>query len=182
MRSFCVFMNKLLATLFVVFLSVNSWAQKGQFETVENYSARFFAADAAWQTLWVKKDMRTDIEKILGHRFSGLRIRYWGEVNRTGWVFEEIGKEMPITVAVVVEEGEVIDVTILEYRESRGGEVRYPFFTQQFKRVGLEKGTDYRLNKHIDGITGATLSVRALKKIVTLALFCHQQTSFATSK
>ena len=90
-------------------------------------------------------------------------------------IFEEIGKELPITVAVVIEAGAIIDLTVLEFRESRGGEVVYPFFTGQFSSAQLEAGKTYNLDKNIDGITGATLSVRALKKIATLALYCDQQ-------
>ncbi|MCV6604514.1 MAG: FMN-binding protein, partial [Porticoccaceae bacterium] len=66
-------------------------------------------------------------------------------------------------------------VKILEFRESRGWEVRYPFFTKQFIGVGLAHKKRYRLDSHIDGITGATLSVRAVKKVATLALFFHRQ-------
>lgn len=149
--------------------------------TVAEFQKTHFSAESSWQTLWVNKALRAEIEQILDHRFSTLRLRYFGEQQRTGWILEEVGKELPITVAVVVENDLIHSVHILEYRESRGGEVRYPFFTQQFKQAGLAKKDSYQLDKSIDGITGATLSVRALKKVATLALFCHQQTPFAQS-
>ena len=79
---------------------------------------------------------------ILGHSFAGLRVRYWASGERTAWVFEEIGKELPITVGVVVDNNGIALLSILEYRESRGGEVRYPFFTQQFQSMGLLKTSD----------------------------------------
>ena len=85
---------------------------------------------------------------------------------------------MPITVGVVIDGDEIFNVSILEYRESRGGEIRYPFFTRQFQQAGLSVEGRYGLDKTIDGITGATMSVRALKKIATLALFLHRQTPF----
>ena len=62
---------------------------------------------------------------------------------------------------------------VLIYRESHGWEVRYPFFTDQFQ--GLELSSKNRLNKKIDGISGATLSVNALTRLSKLALFLHQQ-------
>jgi len=153
-----------------------SFAQKMQGDTAEHYGAQYFSKNLSWQTLWINKEQRGHIEEILGHRFGPFRIRYWGEDHRTGWIFEEIGKELPITVGVIVEDGKIIDLTVLEFRESRGGEVVYPFFTGQFKQVQLKAGEPYALDKTIDGITGATLSVRALKKVATLALYCHQQT------
>jgi hypothetical protein len=153
-----------------------SFAQKSESISAQDYGSQHFNGDLTWQTLWIDKEQRTQIEKILGHRFGPFRIRYWGQEQRTGWIFEEIGKELPITVGVVVEDGHIIDFTVLQYRESRGGEVVYPFFTRQFLSAKLKGDSKYGLDKTIDGITGATLSVWALKKIATLALYCHQQT------
>lgn len=68
-------------------------------------------------------------------------------------------------------------VRVLAFRESRGWEVRHSFFTDQFKRVGLtSEGT---LDGRIDGISGATLSVRVLTKLARLALVLHQRVSTA---
>jgi hypothetical protein len=119
---------------------------------------------------------RTSVNRL--KKFWGTASSHFGfDIGRrAGWIFEEIGKELPITVAVVIEERKIIDLTVLEFRESRGGEVVYPFFTGQFNSVKLKTGKTYSLDKSIDGITGATLSVRALKKVATLALYCHQQT------
>ena len=161
--------------LCLLLVSGLGFAQKSQGLTAEDYKAQYFSKTLGWQSLWINKEQREQIESIVGHSFKPFRIRYWGEDGRTGWIFEEIGKELPITVAVVVEEGEIIDLTVLEFRESRGGEVVYPFFTGQFNSAKLEAGNTYGLDKNIDGITGATLSVRALKKIATLALYCDQQ-------
>lgn len=174
-------MKSIIYSLFLLLISLTCLAQKGEYETVPDFGARFFSEPAKWQTLWINKASREDIEQILGRRFSGLRIRYWGENNRSGWIFEEIGKEQPITVGVIIEENAITDVSVLAYRESRGGEVRYPFFTEQFKQAVLKQNSSYQLDRHIDGITGATLSVRALKKIATLALYCHQQTPFSVA-
>ncbi len=53
--------------------------------------------------------------------------------------------------------------------------LRYPFFTEQFRGTLLT--AENQLNRHIDGITGATLSVRALKKLARLSLYLHQQSN-----
>ena len=91
---------------------------------------------------------------------------------------EEIGKELPITIGVLVNginEGSHIEqVKILAFRESRGWEVRYPAFTTQYQNVKITP-PNHKLDQHIDGITGATLSVRAVTKVARLALFFHQQ-------
>jgi hypothetical protein len=176
--------------------SATAAAQKGDFVSVDELRQQAFPneKDLPWQTLWVTQVQRAAIEKILNRRFTALRIRYWGSGNRSTWIFSEIGKELPITLGVIVENSQIVDVVVMSYRESRGGEVRYPFFTHQFRGLELfpsnakgpadtaDKGysnTLFKLSDSIDGITGATLSVRALKKIATLALFCHQLTPFA---
>jgi hypothetical protein len=103
-----------------------------------------------------------------------LRIRYWGEGSRTAWVLEEIGKVKPITVGLVINDDRLEKIRVLAFRESRGWEVRYPFFTDQFTGIGLND--DKQLNRSIDGISGATLSVRALEKLARLALYLHSRT------
>ena len=60
----------------------------------------------------------------------------------------------------------------MAYRESRGGEVRHANFLKQYQNVGLLP--DNFLNKNIDGISGATLSVRAMGRMARLALYYDQ--------
>jgi hypothetical protein len=73
-----------------------------------------------------------------------------------------------------VNENALESIRVLAFRESRGWEVRYPFFTDQFS--GIQLTPDRQLDRTVDGISGATLSVRALKKLARLALYLHQQT------
>ena len=41
--------------------------------------------------------------------------------------------------------------------------------------AGLTINPQYALDQHVDGISGATLSVRALKKIARISLYLEQQ-------
>ncbi|MGD2137560.1 MAG: FMN-binding protein [Gammaproteobacteria bacterium] len=123
------------------------------------------------QVLWLQGDTGETAAEILGHRYPALRLRYWERDARSAWIVEEIGKEKPITVGLVVNARGLETIRVLAFRESRGWEVRHPFFTDQFTGIGLTD--DHRLNRHIDGISGATLSVRALKKLARLALYLH---------
>lgn len=125
-------------------------------------------------SLWLDKELRQGIRGIMGHDLGVLRLRYWQRDGRTAWILEEKGKEKPITTGIVVNHGEIERVKVLIYRETRGWEVRYPFFTDQFKGSGLNDHR--RLDKHIDGISGATLSVNALEKLARLALYLHEVT------
>ncbi len=124
------------------------------------------------QALWITKNIRPAVETILGHKFNGMRIRYWTQGKRSAWILEEIGKEKPITTGIVVNQGRIEKLRVLVFREERGAEVRHPFFYKQFNGAILDE--DHQLDRYIDGISGATLSVRALTKLSRLALLLHQ--------
>jgi hypothetical protein len=122
----------------------------------------------AQEALWVTDDIRTEARGLLGRDLRQLRIRYWRTGNRSAWILDEVGKDRPITTGVVIEDGAISTIQVLIFRESRGWEVRYPFFTDQFNDAQLD--TNNRLNRSIDNISGATLSVNALKRQAQLAL------------
>ena len=62
---------------------------------------------------------------------------------------------------------------VLIYRESHGWEVKHEFFTDQFKDIGLKSNN--KLDGYIDNISGATMSVDALRNLGRLALYLTQQ-------
>ena len=146
------------------------------YQSGEDFLKEVFAGEPpATSVLWLRDGIRSTSTEILGHPYPGLRIRYWMQGDRSAWILEETGKEKPITVGLVVVDGRIERVRVLAFRESRGWEVRYPFFTDQFRGAGLTDG--HALDKPIDGISGATLSVRALEKLARLALYLHDQAS-----
>lgn len=126
--------------------------------------------------LWLTGERMRTVARILGHRPSMLRVRYWGRDRRTAWILDEIGKDRPITAGIVVGPAGIERVAVLIYRESIGWEVRFAFFTDQFRGGRLDH--DLSLNKGIDGISGATLSVRAVTNMVRLALYLHGETRY----
>lgn len=134
-------------------------------------SESFGGAAPASTMLWLTPAVKQRVAAILGHDYPGLRVKYWRKGERTAWVLDEVGKEQPITMGVVVEQGQILNVDVLSYRESRGGEVRQGFFRQQFTHARLVPGD--RLSQPIDGITGATLSVGAMTRVARVALALH---------
>jgi len=128
------------------------------------------------QTLWLKKEIQSKVITILDHKYPKLRIRYSisdDVENPTSiWYLDEIGKERPITFGISVKNDQIQIIRVLEFRESRGYEINIPAFAKQFENIGLN--SSQKLNQNIDGITGATMSVNAMKKIARLAIFFHQ--------
>ncbi len=160
----CMFSRYLL----VVGLLCFSYAVNAESLSFERFVASNLGEHPQAMTLWLKPPLKKRAEAILDHPYQGLRVRYWQANQRTAWIIDEIGKEQPITTGVIVENGKILAVEVLAYRESRGGEVQQSFFTRQFH--GLTLTSNDKLNKKIDGITGATLSVWALQKTARLAL------------
>jgi len=57
------------------------------------------------KVLWLTGERKKAVTRILGHPPPRLRVRYWLQGGTSVWILEEIGKERPITVGVVVENG-----------------------------------------------------------------------------
>lgn len=145
----------------------------GQEAETAQFLREVFGQAPTPDTLWLTGDIRPTVRAILEHDYPAARLRYWRIGPRTAWVLEEIGKEMPITVGIAVDNGAVERVRVLVYRESRGWEVKSRAFTDQFD--GARLTARQTLDRGIDGISGATLSVRALSRLARLALLLHKQ-------
>lgn len=164
---------------FFIFLALfvsNSIFAQEIYQTPEDFLNKTFQNGIPEpRLLWLTGERQKVAEQILGHKATMLRVRYWKNGEKSVWILDEIGKDEPITTGVVISQNKIDLIKVLIFRESRGWEVRHSFFTDQFKDLFLE--SDYNLNKKIDGISGATLSVNALRKIAQLALYLDQQTA-----
>jgi len=173
--------GKVIAASCALLWSLACEAAGGVYQTREQFLAQAFGSQTpALQSLWMTDDVQEGASEILARRFEPLRVRYWQRGKRSAWVLEEIGKVRLITIGVVIDDGVIHGLSVMNYRESRGGEVRFPFFTQQFQGLqllaeGSDQPLDYQLSGSVDGITGATLSVRAMTRIARLALYFHRR-------
>lgn len=155
-------------------VSISVAASGGIYQKPADFINEVFAGDAPKVSiLWLTGKLRDDIKGILGHKPATLRTRYWKRHLRSAWILEETGKTKPITVGVVINRGHIEKIKVLVFRESRGWEVRHAFFTDQFLNATLT--SEGKLDRKIDGVTGATLSVRALRKMAQLALYLDRQ-------
>lgn len=158
----------------ILFMIAFSVSARGVYQTDQDFLNEAFNNEIPKsKVIWNKGDIRKNITDILGHNYAGLRIRYWQDSSQSSWILEEIGKEKPITFGVTIANGKVEYVKVLAFRESRGDEIRYPAFTRQFEQAEID---DNRLNRQVDGISGATMSVRAMTAVVTLALYLAETT------
>jgi hypothetical protein len=139
------------------------------YQEPDAFVAEVFGSKPAPKVLWLTRDIQAQAAAILCHPPAQLRQRYWSDSHKSVWILEEIGKEELITAGFVVVDERIDHVRVLVYRESRGQEVRYPSFLKQFREAKLAR--DDTLDRRIDGIAGATLSVGAMERMARLALF-----------
>lgn len=165
--------KSLVLLLLLVSVHTGSLA-RGTYQEPDAFLAEIFSDDTPEPAvIWLTGERKIAVEQLLGHRYSSLRVRYWLRAQRSAWILEEIGKDQPITIGLVVNTGRLENIRVLVYRESRGEEIRHPFFTDQFKDAQLDDTGN--LDRNIDGISGATLSVRAMKKLARLALYLDSE-------
>jgi hypothetical protein len=147
-------------------------AAEKTYEKPSDFLKRHFGDVPKTRVLELDRRQQGGIKAVLGHDYGQTRIRYWKEGGKTAWILEEIGKTEPITTGFIIRNGAISEIKVLIYRESHGWEVSRPFFTRQFVGAKLAGG---RLERDIDGIVGATLSVRALTRLSAAALYLSQQ-------
>ena len=136
--------------------------------TPEEALAKVFAeADSMWTETWNPTEAEiAELEARLGWRVPPVAVEFHRARKMDedlGWavVTEERGRFKPITFMVQVDpEGRVAMVLVMVYRESRGDGVKRQRFLKQFKKK--DSDDHLRLNRDIVGVSGATLSSRAL--------------------
>ena len=158
-----------LALLGLVIAALAMPARGEVYLTPEKFLSDGFAGAAPPpKILWLTGELARQAEAVLGHKLAALRLRYWAVGARSAWILDEIGKTEAITAGFVIENQKIVQLKVLEFRESRGGEVRHPFFTGQF--IGLSLLENDQLSEPVDGVSGATLSVRAVETMAKFAL------------
>ena len=158
--------------MLIVILLASSLYARGVYQTDKDFLDEVYdnAPPKSKKIMLVGK-IRKSVEKILEHPYGSLRIRYWKKDKKTAWILEEIGKVEPITFGVVIKDNQIQDIKVLEFREIRGWEVKYPAFRKQLEGASYD---GMKLDRDVDGISGATLSVWAMTSIAELSLFLDQ--------
>ena len=177
-KSSKVFLSNFLFAISLIIFPTKAYSQTAVLD-VQTFMAKkkafelFFpgADKVKREKNWVTPEQLKKVEEITLQEIDpSNRINFY--VGRKGdsilgyaYLDHQIGKSFPITFMTVLNiDGTVRDVEILVYREPRGWEVRFPSFMDQF--TGKNAESDFR---EINTITGATLSVNALRKGVARA-------------
>jgi Na+-translocating ferredoxin:NAD+ oxidoreductase RnfG subunit len=159
--------------------SVPAVAYATQYLTVEQAQRQLFPAAERFApaALQISSETRARVAAESGVADGG-EPRVWravhGDTLLGSFIVDEvIGKHELITYAVAIDpQGIVRGIEILEYRETRGGEVRDPRWRAQF--VGKGARDALRLGEDIQNLSGATLSSRHITDGVRRLVVLHR--------
>lgn len=116
----------------------------------------------------ITKNLKFNSEKFSLQRFFGNFIYYYEiKENETlvGYAILDnvLGKVKPITFLILFNVDKTVKlVEIIKYREEHGGAVKNREWLSQFVSKSID--SDFELNNGIDGISGATISVKSISK------------------
>lgn len=158
------------------FLTPQEMGQEDVYLTPEDAAKLMFPKSDSIRSevITLTEDQKRQIEERIGWHFPETTFDCF--IGKTkgildGWAFIQntIGKHKPMTYMVGVgPDGEVTNVEILIYRESRGSEVSKKRFNYQYQ--GKTVHDPIRINRDVINISGATMSVRSMSAGVKRAL------------
>ena len=139
--------------------------------------------DIRMQIIELDKQMKKEVENQVKQKFYRDKLYYWtisqGDTT-VAYAFLDnvVGKSMPITFMVILNiNGDIINANVIKYREAYGSEVSSTDWLEQFFTLNNKSG--YKIGKDINGISGATISVKSMskgiQKITTLYALIHHQ-------
>lgn len=137
-------------------------------DPVAGFIGAQFEAPVAASSLAVTGEVSRLCAKVLGRAYPHGLIQHCGDTEKTVWILSAQGKHGLITAGFIVTAGRIRETSVLADREQRGRPIHTRRFLRQFEGVGLRDNT--RLDQRIDGITGATISSKAMEKMALLAL------------
>jgi Na+-translocating ferredoxin:NAD+ oxidoreductase RnfG subunit len=124
--------------------------------------------DFSMHILLLDKQVKKKVENKVKQKFYRDKLYYWNITkgdSTMAYAFLDnvIGKSMPITFLVILNmNGNIINTNVIKYREAYGGEVGNTGWLQQF--YTRNNNSRYKIGKDIDGISGATISVKSMSK------------------
>ena len=122
----------------------------------------------AKQKILLQGEVQDAVRSVYGGRYPAFSIPYWEQDGARVWILKARGKHGYVQAGFVVRDGRLCSASVLSSKEQRGRFIETSRFLKQFDGAGLKESR--KIDRRIDGVSGATLSVNAMKKIARLAL------------
>lgn len=172
----------LLALVMATFLAWagSNTARAERYLSIEEVQKLCFPTATEFDAQWIKlgADDARRVQQKTGLRVRTLRNRLWvarrGESILGVLIFDQvIGKHELIDYAVAISpSGAVLQVEVMEYRESHGSAIRGAKWRAQF--AGKSASSPLKLNDDIYNISGATISCRSITEGVKQVLAIYE--------
>ncbi len=139
------------------------------FQSPDAFLAEAFGSAPAPKLMVLDAATQTRVAAVFGRSYPQTQIRYWRANGRSAWILDDLGKAgYQLTTSGFVVKDKAIDFArVLIYRESRGEQVGEASF---LKKLTGSKLAGARIDKSIDNISGATLSVKMMERMAAAAL------------
>jgi len=155
-------------------------ARSAEYLSIEQAQHALFADATRFEPVSISL---TEVQRETVARASGTRTplpldRIWramrGDQVLGHLIVDEVyGKHEFITYAAAIDtDGAVIDIEIMDYRETHGGQVREASWRAQFR--GKRSGDALELDEDIANISGATMSCKHVTEGVRRLLVLHE--------
>jgi len=138
-------------------------------ESPEAFVESVFGEVPALQKIRLSGEIKTGVKEAYGRRYPGFSVSYWQKGGQNIWTLKASGKHGFIHAGLVTRQGRLIRIKILSSKEQWGRSIETFLFLDQFNGAGLKGGS--QLDRRIDGISGATYSVNAVKRMARAALY-----------
>ena len=147
-------------------------------ESPERFVETVFGELPAVQNIRLSGELKKGVQKAYGGRYPGFSVSFWQKNDRRVWALKASGKHGFVHAGLVVRQGRLVQIKVLSSKEQRGRGIETSRFRDQFTGAGLKGNTE--LDRRIDGISGATYSVNAIKKMACVALYLDSQIDAAS--
>lgn len=139
------------------------------FQKPDAFLAEAFGSAPPPKLLVLDAATQSRVAAVFGRSYPQTQIRYWRANGRSAWILDDLGKAgYQLTTSGFVVKDKAIDFArVLIYRESRGEQVGEASFLKKFTGSKLAGA---KIDKSIDNISGATLSVKMMERMAAAAL------------
>lgn len=158
--------SKYRQILLLIWLSLAGLSQSGM--ASDSFVQGVLGELPAEEKILLRGEVLDAIRTVYGSRYPASSVSYWEKAGRRVWILKSRGKHGYVEAGFVTEAERLVRVRVLDSKEVRGKVIETERFLKQFVGSGLDE--THQLDQRVDGVSGATVSVNALKKMALVAL------------
>lgn len=137
-------------------------------ELYKSFAEEHLGVDYEQISIAVTGTVAEAAERVLDYSYPESSIILFNSREKNAYIIKGKTRSGSFTAGFVTADSSIISAHVLEYRHSHGKGIRKSSFTDQFRNLSFSENST--LNRHIDAVSGATLSSKAFTKLAELVL------------